>query len=840
MVEPQTTRFWHAAVQSGLLDERALDACWSKISPEKRTADAIDRRLARKAVEMGWMTIWQAQQLLAGLRPQALRYDKYLLLDLIGQGGMGRVYLAKDVRLNRRVALKVLSRERMNNPRALARFLREAKVGAQLQHENLVRIYDEGEAHGNRYLVMEYIEGKTVGRLLLDHGAMPPAIAARIGRQISLGLDHLYQKGLLHRDVNPLNILVDRSGAAKLTDLGLAIDLGEPEDVVTRDGATVGTFDYISPEQAKHSRLVDIRSDIYSLGCTLYHMIAGRVPFPQPSLPEKLYAHQLVAPEPLSSIVTGVPPGLDAVIRRMMSKAPEERYPTPAAVAQALEPFQCGPAPLAEIEEAPALARLDPASSGLVRAIAATPESPSDGEAYSGAASSVAANLSPRGSGILPGIPQIDLGPEPKLSDSLSGTRTREGAGRGRLWLVLGGAVLFVAVIALIARMPWGQSSSSSQGAVDPRKKLGPITAQNAGAASAARPDIAVLWLDDGTETAEPTLLDAIRQAVGKRAEVILRNSKTLELKLERPLLISSGGVVIRAAEGAKPDLIVRLNPDTPMFRVSSDARLTLVGLRIQFGDSKGATKNAPLLIHCAGDLTLDRCAFSALEARREAQVAVAAGRSTSLSGCWFEGFDEPLSVQTFPNSRIRLRHCMFLGYKPGESPAGWAARVADVGLAYRGSRNDAGERRLSAERCTVIGAGLFELQGYTDPVPLHATVTDTVVKSSSLLMWGNAGPFPKGLKWSGKDDRYELAGVNWVVVGPKGIDGVRNGPVDFESWAAAVGAESGTKAVPVKLTSAAMDEPADLALVGEDAKTVGADPAFVGPGAKPIADEKP
>jgi serine/threonine-protein kinase len=149
MIDRQSTRFWKAALQSGIVDPSNLERCWDEIPAERRTADAIDRRLARRVVERGLMTRWQAQQLLAGVRPQALWFDRYLVEDMIGQGGMGRVYLAKDKRLGRRVALKVLSRERMNSPRAMARFRREAKVGARLQHDNLVRIYDEGEVGGN-------------------------------------------------------------------------------------------------------------------------------------------------------------------------------------------------------------------------------------------------------------------------------------------------------------------------------------------------------------------------------------------------------------------------------------------------------------------------------------------------------------------------------------------------------------------------------------------------------------------------------------------------------------------------------------------------------------------
>src|SRR4051794_28473519 len=239
MVDPKASRFWQAALQSGLIDAKALEACFEAIVPEKRVAEQLDRRLARQAIQQGRLTIWQAQQLLAG-RSSGFKINRYTLLDMIGHGGMGRVYLARDTRLNRLVALKILAPERMNNPRAIARFQREARVGAQLQHENLVRIYDFGESSGRYFLVMEYIEGKTVGGLIGAQGAMPPPTAAKLARQIALGLEHAHRKGLIHRDVNPYNVLVTHDGIAKLADLGLAIDLAE-EDRVTREGATVGT-----------------------------------------------------------------------------------------------------------------------------------------------------------------------------------------------------------------------------------------------------------------------------------------------------------------------------------------------------------------------------------------------------------------------------------------------------------------------------------------------------------------------------------------------------------------------------------------------------------------------
>ena len=174
MLDPQVSRFWQAALLSGLMDVQGLSACWEAIAPAKRDdSENIDRRLARQAVQQKALTLWQAQQLLAG-RSSGYKVDRYVLLDLIGQGGMGRVYLARDSRLNRLVALKILSPERMSNPRATARFQREARVGAQLQHENLVRIYDFGESNGRYFLVMEYIAGKTIGTLISEHGRLPP------------------------------------------------------------------------------------------------------------------------------------------------------------------------------------------------------------------------------------------------------------------------------------------------------------------------------------------------------------------------------------------------------------------------------------------------------------------------------------------------------------------------------------------------------------------------------------------------------------------------------------------------------------------------------------------
>jgi|GEM_PF-5239300 len=349
VLEPQSTRFWQEARRHQLMTEDELRACFEAIEPDKRTVEALERRLARKAVERGLLTVWQAQQLIWG-RPTLFRVGKYVLLDRIGQGGMGRVYKAKDPSLDRLVALKMMTSDRMTNPRSVERFKREIRAGAQLEHDHIVRIYDGGTAEdGSLFLVMEYIDGPSVGSLIVERGRIEPRQAVRWTYEIALGLEYARLKGLVHRDVHPWNMLINPEGKAKLTDLGLAIhrdDLeGTPEGTgpkpvpVTRDGVTVGNFDYLSPEQARNSHAVDSRSDLYSLGCSLYHMLSGQVPFPVESLAEKLLHHQAREPEPLEDLVPDLPEGLGEVVRTLMRKKRRDRYETPALAAEALVPF---------------------------------------------------------------------------------------------------------------------------------------------------------------------------------------------------------------------------------------------------------------------------------------------------------------------------------------------------------------------------------------------------------------------------------------------------------------------------------------------------------------------
>jgi serine/threonine protein kinase len=259
----------------------------------------------------------------------------YEILEKLGEGGMGVVYKARHVALDRIVALKVISRALLANPSALARFRREARAAARLSHANLVTVHDAGASGDDHFLVMEYVAGIDLAQCLAQRGALPPREACDYIRQAALGLEHAHERGLVHRDIKPSNLLVAPDGTVKLVDLGLALirpgaaDLAA-NDTLTQEGGFMGTPDYVAPEQALDPHAADIRADIYSLGCTLYHLVTGRPPFPGGSFAQKLLRHQQEEPAPFK------PAAVLKIVRTMMAKKAADRYQTPGAVAEAL------------------------------------------------------------------------------------------------------------------------------------------------------------------------------------------------------------------------------------------------------------------------------------------------------------------------------------------------------------------------------------------------------------------------------------------------------------------------------------------------------------------------
>jgi serine/threonine-protein kinase len=303
---------------------------------------------ARELVGAGLLTPFQAERVLAG-QARALRLGQYRILDRLGAGGMGRVYKAEHRLMRRVVALKVIGRAR-HAARAAARFRREAKAAAALSHPNIVTAYDAAAARGVLFLVMEHVEGVDLQRLVGAAGPLPVPLACEVARQTARALQYAHERGLVHHDVKPANLLLAQPGAVppapdgydpaagavvKLLDLGLARRASAKGRTNGAEGVE-GTPDYMAPERG-HGRPADVRSDLYSLGCTLYFLLTGQVPFPGGGWPEKLLRHQLEAPVPVRALRPEVPPAVAVVVERLMAPDPARRYPTPAALLAALE-----------------------------------------------------------------------------------------------------------------------------------------------------------------------------------------------------------------------------------------------------------------------------------------------------------------------------------------------------------------------------------------------------------------------------------------------------------------------------------------------------------------------
>jgi serine/threonine protein kinase len=264
---------------------------------------------------------------------KVVRLGKYEVVSHIATGGMGAVYRARDTELNRDLALKVLNREMAGKPAMLERFKREAKAAGKLRHENIVEVYDFDEHNGTWLLAMEFVDGIDLHEYVKRKGPLDPEEARQIVLQGARALRHAHDKNITHRDIKPSNFLItQRRGRplVKLTDLGLARDTDADQYRVTRDGTTVGTLDYMAPEQARDSGIADIRSDLYALGGTWFHLLAGRAPFPDGGLAERLYKLMNQDPPDVREINPRVSAETWAILDRLLEKEPEDRYQTPA------------------------------------------------------------------------------------------------------------------------------------------------------------------------------------------------------------------------------------------------------------------------------------------------------------------------------------------------------------------------------------------------------------------------------------------------------------------------------------------------------------------------------
>jgi eukaryotic-like serine/threonine-protein kinase len=318
---------------SGVLTEKQFLDVRSKIVAGEYPGDS--KALAQRLVRDGVLTEYQTRRFLGG-KSHGLLVGKYVILDRLGSGSMGRVYKAHHQLMGRVVALKIIAPEIVTNERVVARFQREMRLVGKLDHPNVVRAFDADQAGGILYIVMEYVAGQSLGQKLKE-GPISPVDAVGFAAQAALGLAHAHAQGIVHRDVKPSNLLLNEEKQVKVLDLGLGVlmDGDEHATFATADGVAVGTVDYMSPEQAC-GRDVDGRSDLFSLGCSLYHLITGRQAFPGDTPIERLGRRINNKHVPITDLKPELPSSLVNVLDKLLANKPHERYQTADEAADAL------------------------------------------------------------------------------------------------------------------------------------------------------------------------------------------------------------------------------------------------------------------------------------------------------------------------------------------------------------------------------------------------------------------------------------------------------------------------------------------------------------------------
>jgi eukaryotic-like serine/threonine-protein kinase len=437
---------------SNILSERQLEKIDAILAEGEHPTEPAE--LASRLVKDGILTEYQAKQILKG-KAQGLTFGSYVILEFLGKGTMGKVYKASHRMMGRVVALKILEPRSITSTRSLARFQREMQLVGRLDHPNVVRAFDADRVGDCHFIAMEYIDGFTLEDLLKARGALPPADVVYYGSQVADGLAHAHAQGVLHRDIKPSNILLTRAKKLKVLDFGLGtlLEKDELDTALTSAGLAVGTPDYISPEQARTVK-IDRRSDLYSLGCTMYHLLSGQLPFKGESSMDCLVGRITGKPVPIGEVMPGLPARLVQTIEKLMASNPDDRYQTADEAAAALRT-------LLRPKNAPPAS----GSAGTVAANAAVPET------------------APKGGTTLEALPP----PLPAVirpSERKPGSLRSRWGGRGTKAKGVLAVVAVAVALLIVAGIMLFRSSKDET----PEYQLGPVVASNGPVAPAAKP----------------------------------------------------------------------------------------------------------------------------------------------------------------------------------------------------------------------------------------------------------------------------------------------------------------------------------------------------------------
>jgi serine/threonine-protein kinase len=712
----------------------------------------------------GMLTAYQMEQIRVGFG-ESLVLGQYAILDRLGEGGMAQVYKAEHIIMKRQVALKVIatrpwndaehgfdvnedtawSREDVITPRqtpaqreqtepsAIDRFHQEVRIAAQLDHPNIVRAYDAAEASGLFFLVMEYVDGIDLGRRVAEEGPLPVALACDYIRQAARGLQYAHERGLIHRDIKPSNLLLSQSGVVKLLDLGLARLAGAVRDKYpaantdSDDSGLAGTPDYMAPETAQDSRCADIRSDLYSLGCTFYFLLTGQVPYPGGGWPEKLLRHQLDSAPSVFVMRPDVPPEVSAILQCLMAKDPANRFATPADVAMALERWLAADAALADPVPALLAATGSNASTPTMSAFPSRPQSNPPAAALE----------------------------EMARASSASRRRWR----RSQLaWPVgVAAAAVLGLTSALMLHTPVARTSDGLA-----NESVPPSDVRSAEGREGA-------FTVGGSPKRYPTLAAAVAAAPDQGTITI----HTADPLLIAPLSLRGKSLTIRAAEGCRPRLQAAPQPEGQPWQplLTADHTLSLEGLDlVQVTGGRESTETVHLVYVEKAALHLKNCQLSA--PRGSATVVCRACRQVQIEDCRLEAAALALCIETSgPQTEVLLRRNIVETTAPRSAALSlWATEPGRAGtLRLRLEQNT-----IEAGRALAFGV----LPAHIDVAARanHFSFHEALV---SYIDGPNTDAWRRSTAWQGGENVFD-GGDQWLL-----LNGVPAGIHDLHGWQA-------------------------------------------------------